>query len=61
MGNASDKSRDHGMDLDQAFKRSAPLQESKTARSKIVSKFGFLSEPKQGVDIKGLKPNLIEF
>ena len=61
IGKASDKSRDHGMDLDQAFKRSAPLQKNKAAKSKIVSKFGFLSEPKQGIDIKGLKPNLIEF
>ena len=56
-----DKSPDHGMVLDQAFKSSAPLEKNKTAGSKIVSKFDFLSEPKQGVDIKGLKPNLVEF
>ena len=55
-----DKSRDHGMELDQAFKSSAPVQKSKTA-GKIVSRFGFLSEPNLGVDIKGLKPNLVEF
>ena len=54
-----DKSRDHGMELDQAFKSSA-VEKSKTA-GKIVSKFGFLSEPNLGVDIKGLKPNLVEF
>ena len=56
-----DKIRDRGMGLDQAFKSSAPLQNSKTAESKIVSKFNFLCEPKEGVDIKGLKPNLVEF
>ena len=56
-----DKSSDHGMVLDQAFKSSSPLKKNKTAGSKIVSKFGFLSEPKQGVDIKGSKPNLVEF
>ena len=46
------------MDLDQAFKRSSSLRRSK---SKIVSKFGFLCEPRKGVDIEGLKPNLVEF
>ena len=46
------------IDLDQAFKRSSPLRRSK---GKIVSKFGFLCEPKEGVDIEGLKPNLVEF
>ena len=53
-----DKSPGHGLDLDQAFKRSTSLKKSK---SKIVSKFGFLCEPKQGVDIEGLKPRLVEF
>ena len=56
----SDRRLDHRMDLDQAFER-APLQKSKGAKSKIVSKFGFLSEPKEGVDIKGLEPNIVEF
>ena len=60
-GKAPHKSRDHGMDLDQAFKRSAPLQKNKTTESKIVSKFGFLCEPDQGVDIERLEPNLTEF
>ena len=50
-----------GMDLDQAFERSTPIKKNNAAKSKIVSKFGFLCEPRQGVDIKGLKPNLIEF
>ena len=49
------------MDLDQAFKRSTPLKKSKAAKSKIVSKFGFLWECKQGLDIEGLKPSLVEF
>ena len=57
----SDRRLDRRMDLDQAFERSAPLQKSKGAKSKIVSKFGFLSEPKEGVDIKGLEPNIVEF
>ena len=46
------------MDLDQAFKKSSSLRRGK---SKIVSKFGFLCEPRHGVDIEGLKPNLVEF
>ena len=56
-----DKSRHHGMVLDQAFKSPVSLHKSKTAGSKIVSKFGFLCEPKQRVNIKGLKPHLVEF
>ena len=49
------------MDLDQAFKRSAPLENINAAEDKIVSKFDFLCEPRQGVEIKGIKPSLIEF
>ena len=49
------------MDLDQAFKRSTRLKKSKAAKSKIVSKFGFLCECKQVLDIEGLKPSLVEF
>ena len=48
------------MDLDQAFKKSATLQNVNPAANKIVSKFGFLCEPTQGVDIEGAKPNLFE-
>ena len=59
--NIPNKSRDHGIDLDQAFGTSASLHKSKTEGSKIVSKFGFLSEPNEGVDIKGSKPNVVEF
>ena len=55
------KSFDLGMDLDQAFQRSATLKKSKAPKSKIVSKFGFLCEPRQGVDTEGSKPNVIEF
>ena len=57
----TDETRNHGIDLDQAFERVAPLQKKEAARSKIVTKFDFLCEPKQGFGIKGLKPNLIEF
>ena len=57
----ADKSFDLGMNLDQAFQRFASLEKSNAPKSKIVSKFGFLCEPSQGVDIEGLKPNLVEF
>ena len=57
----ADKSLDLGMDLDQIFQRSATLKKRNARKSKIVSKFGFLCEPGQGVDIEGLKPNVIEF
>ena len=56
----TNESLDHGVDLDQAFKRSFSLQEDIAGKSKIISKFGFLCQPKQGVDIKGFKPNLVE-
>ena len=59
--NTTDKSLNRRIDLDQAFERAAPLQKSKAAKSKIVSMFDFLCEPKEGVDIKGLKPNLVVF
>ena len=49
------------MVLDQAFKTSTDLTKINSAKSKIVSKFGFLCEPRQGVDIEGLKPSLVEF
>ena len=55
------KSLDHGMDLDQAFERSDLIGKINTSESKIVSKFGFVCEPSQGVDIGGFQPNLIEF
>ena len=58
---AADKSIGRGMDLDQAFKRSTPLKKSNGTKNKIVSKFGFLCEPRKGLDIEGLKPNLVEF
>ena len=49
------------MVLDQAFKRSADLKKINFAKSKIVSKFEFLCEPRLGLDIEGSKPNLVEF
>ena len=59
--NKSDKNPGPGIDLDEAFKRSIPCIKSSGAKSKIISKFGFLCEPRHGVDIEGLKPNLVEF
>ena len=56
-----DKKASPGMDLDQAFKTSTPVKKSNAAKSKIVSKFGFICEPKSGVDIEGLKPKLFKF
>ena len=56
-----DESLGHGMNLDQAFKRSCHKRKNNTAKSKIVSKFTFSCEPRQGVEIEGLKPNLVEF
>ena len=56
-----DRSLDLGLDLDQAIQRSATLKKNNAPKSKIISKFGFLCEPRQGVDIEGLKPNLVEF
>ena len=57
----ADKSLDLGMDLDQAIQRFAALKKRNAPKSKIISKFHFLCEPRQGVDIEGLKPNVIEF
>ena len=57
----SDESLDRRIDLDQAFKRSASLQENDVVKSMIISEFGYLCQPVQGVDIKGLKPNLVKF
>ena len=47
-----------GMDLDEAFERSPSVKTNNAVKSKVVRKFGFLCKPKQGTDIKGLKPNL---
>ena len=57
----TDKSLDLGMDLDQAFQRSSPVKKRNAPKSKIVSKFGFLCEPRPGVEIEGFKPKLVEF
>ena len=64
QGNDSCKANDSlgsRMDLDQAFKRSSSPKLSKAEKSKIVSKFDFLCEPRLGVDIEGTAPNLVEF
>ena len=57
----ADEGLDRGIDLDLLFKRRSSTQKNNTAESKIVSKFGFVCEPSQGVDIGGWKPKLIEF
>ena len=57
----TDESVDFGMDLDQAFQRLAPVKKRNSLKSKIVSKFSFLCEPRQGVDIEGWKSSLVEF
>ena len=57
----ADEDLELGIDLDQAFRRSARLKKRNAPNSTIVNKFDFLCVPKQGVDIKGLQPKLIEF
>ena len=59
--NKTEKRPKHGIGLDQAFEKYAQLENSNSGENKIVNKFGFLCQPRQGVDIKGLKPNLVEF
>ena len=49
------------MDLDQAFGKLTNLKKSKTGKNRIVSKFRFICEPRQGIDIKGGMPKLVEF
>ena len=57
----ADEKLPRSVDLDQAFRKSAALQNNNSEENKIVSKFGFLCEPRQGVDIEGGKPDLFEF
>ena len=52
---------DQGMDLDLAFEKVTSIRNSNTGKNKIISKFEFFCEPRQGVDINGLKPILVEF
>ena len=59
--NKTEKKHEHGIGLDQAFEKYAQLENSNSGKNKIVNKFGFLCQPRQGVDIKGLKPSLVEF
>ena len=49
------------MDLDQAFVKVESIKKTKPGNNKIVSTFHFICEPKQGVDIDGGKPKLVEF
>ena len=58
----SNKDLSCGIDLDLAFQKSTTLKGCNIAKENmIVSKFGFLCEPRQSFDIEGLKPNLVEF
>ena len=62
LANQANQNLDFGIDLDQAFQKSSPLKGCNPAEKKmIVSKFGFLCEPRQRFDIDGSKPNLVEF
>ena len=56
----SKKMPDDIVDLDQAFEKLASVRR-KNKNDKIVSKFHFISEPKQGIDIDGGIPMLVEF
>ena len=56
----SKKIPDDIVDLDQAFVKLASVKR-KNRGNKIVSKFHFIAEPKQGVDINGGDPVLYEF
>ena len=56
-----DKIVDCGMDLDEAFKIYTALKTCNALKNEIVHKFGFLCEPRPGVDVEGLKSSLIDF
>ena len=49
------------MDLDQAFGKLTNPKKSKAGKNRVVSKFGFICEPRQGIDINGGIPKLVEF
>ena len=49
------------IDLDQAFGKVAPHQNSSKEANIIVSRFNFTCDPKPGVDINGGRPKLVEF
>lgn len=49
------------MDLDHEFVKAESVKKTRAGNNKIVSTFGFICEPKQGVDIDGGKPKLVEF
>ena len=57
----TDKMQHGRMDLDQAFEKVSSIKKINTGKNRIVSKFGFICEPKQGVDIDGGIPKLVEF
>ena len=49
------------LDLDHTFKNLSALQNRNGGKSKIVSNFGFVCEPRKGLDITKKTPKLIEF
>ena len=57
----SNRMPEQTMDLDQAFGKLTNLKKSRTGKNRIVSKFGFICEPRQGIDISGGMPKLVEF
>ena len=59
--NITNKIYEYDMNLDEAFEKVSAVNKGHLAKDAIVSRFGFLSEPRQGVDIKGGKPTLVEF
>ena len=52
---------DQGMDLDLAFEKVTSNENNNPGKYKIISKFEFFCESRQGVDINALKPTLVEF
>ena len=57
----TDKMQNSRMDLDQAFEKVSSFKKNNTGKNRIVSKFGFICEPKRGVNIDGGIPKLVEF
>ena len=57
----SDRIYEQTIDLDQAFGNRSVLQKHDGGKNMIVTKFGFVCEPRPGLDIPRKKPKLIEF
>ena len=59
--NITNKIHEYDMNLDEAFEKVSANNKGHLATDAIVSRFGFLSQPRQGVDINGGRPTLVEF